>query len=109
MALWQHSADERDRKRLDNLRASSGDDWSVVRPFRDKEEAGHEEPRYAYLSGDNPDCPDQLTRGGPQVVCNRGSAQPRVRYFDAERRRPGLPQDVAALVSSSTQRRRWSP
>ena len=145
MALWHHSADEGDRKRLDSLRAASGYDWSVVRPFRDKEEAGHEEPWYAYLSGDNPDYPDQilaaahaqarrrlalieqhagddvseehihlwqnlnpvvtealvqLTWGGPQVVYNGGAAQARVRYFDVSARRPGLPEDVAALVSS---------
>ena len=145
MALWHHSADEGDRKRLDGLRAASGYDWSVVRPFRDKEEAGHEEPWYAYLAGDNPRYPEQillaahaqarrrlalieqhagddvteehihlwqnlnpvvtealvqLTWGGPQVVYNGGASQARVRYYDAESRRPGLPEDVAALVSA---------
>jgi hypothetical protein len=144
MALWHHSADDGDRARLDGLRAASGYDWSTVRPFRDKEEAGHEEPWYAYLAGDNPDYPElilkaahaqarrrlalieqhagddvveehihlwqnlnpvvtealvQLTWGGPQVVYNGGAAQARVRYFDASTRRPGLPEDVAALVS----------
>ena len=34
--------------------------WTVVRPFRDKEEAGHEEPWYAYLRGDNPLCPEVM-------------------------------------------------
>jgi hypothetical protein len=145
VALWQYSADPADQARLDALRAASGYDWTAVRPFRDKEEAGHEEPWYAYLRGDNPDYPaailgaahaqarrrlalmeqhagqevaepdihlwqnlnpvvtealTQLTWGAPQVVYNGGLTQARVRYYDPRRRRPGLPPDVAALVSS---------
>ena len=42
----------------------------------------------------------QLTWGGPQVIYNGGLQQARVRYYDAGRRRPGLPASVAALVSS---------
>ncbi len=42
----------------------------------------------------------QLTWGGPQVIYNGGLQQARVRYYDADRRRPGLPASVAALVSS---------
>ncbi len=42
----------------------------------------------------------QLTLGAPQSIYNGGLLQTRVRYFDAERRRPGLPRDVAALVES---------
>lgn len=42
----------------------------------------------------------QLMWGGPQVIYNGGLQQARVRYFDAERRRPGVPEQVAALVSS---------
>ena len=57
VALWQYTADPGDQARLDALRAASGYDWTAVRPFRDKEEAGHEEPWYAYLRGDNPDYP----------------------------------------------------
>jgi hypothetical protein len=41
----------------------------------------------------------QLTLGGPQHVYNGGLLHARVRYFDALRQRPGLPADVAALVS----------
>ncbi|MCC7265110.1 MAG: hypothetical protein IT369_21605, partial [Candidatus Latescibacteria bacterium] len=40
----------------------------------------------------------QLTLGAPQVVYYGGMFNTRLRYFDAQRRRPGLPQDVAALV-----------
>ena len=116
-----------------------------MRPFRSKEEAGHEEPWFAFLAGDHPAYPErilaaaqaevrhrlarglryrdsdvaeadihvwqqcnpvvtealvQLTWGGPQVIYNGGLQQARVRYYDAERRRPGLPGSVAALVSS---------
>jgi hypothetical protein len=41
----------------------------------------------------------QLTLGGPQPVYNGGLLLTRIRYFDADRRRPGLPEDVAALVT----------
>jgi hypothetical protein len=40
----------------------------------------------------------QLTLGAPQVVYNGGLLMARVRYFDGGRKRPGLPEDVAALV-----------
>ena len=39
-----------------------------------------------------------LTTGGPQTVYWGGLAVGRLRYYDADRRRPGLPRDVAALV-----------
>ncbi|MFI7133515.1 hypothetical protein ACIBQ1_48120 [Nonomuraea sp. NPDC050153] len=145
LALWHHTGAPEDRARLDALRAATGYDWATVRPFRDKEEAGHEEPWYAYLRGDNPGYPErilaaahaqarrrialllanadrdlpesdihlwqnvnpvvtealtQLMWGGPQVIYNGGLQQARVRYFDAARRRPGVPDQVAALVSS---------
>lgn len=41
----------------------------------------------------------QLTMGGPQLIYNGGLLQTRLRYFDGQRHRPGLPEDVAALVS----------
>ncbi len=145
VALWHHGNDPADRQRLDKLREGAGYDWRTVRSFRSKEEAGHEEPWFAFLAGDNPDYPEkilaaaqaqarhrlvrmrayhdvevseadihlwqqcnpvvtealvQLTWGGPQVIYNGGLQQARVRYYDAARRRPGLPGSVAALVSS---------
>jgi hypothetical protein len=144
MALWHHAGDPADRQRLEGLRERSGYDWRTVRSFRSKEEAGHEEPWFTFLAGDNPDYPEkilaaaqaqarhrlarmrayrggdvaeadihlwqqsnpvvtealvQLTWGGPQVIYNGGLQQARVRYYDATRRRPGLPPGVAALVS----------
>ena len=136
MALWHHASDPADRQRLADLRERSGYDWRTVRSFRSKEEAGHEEPWFTFLAGDNPDYPEkmlaaaqaqarhrlarmrayrggdvaeadihlwqqsnpvvtealvQLTWGGPQVIYNGGLQQARVRYYDAIRRRPGLP------------------
>jgi hypothetical protein len=41
----------------------------------------------------------QLTLGAPQIMYNGGLLHSTVRYFDAERGRPGLPLDVAALVT----------
>ena len=41
----------------------------------------------------------QLTGGAPQVLYNGGLPSYRVRYHDLARRRPGLPSDVAALVT----------
>jgi hypothetical protein len=40
----------------------------------------------------------QLTLGAPQIIYNGGLLICPLRYFDADRLRPGLPPDVAALV-----------
>ena len=47
----------------------------------------------------------QLTLGAPQIIYNGGLLHCRLRYYDvgygeSEKLRPGLPQDVAALVST---------
>jgi hypothetical protein len=42
----------------------------------------------------------QLTLGAPQIIYNGGLLLCRARFFDCERRRPGLPRDVAALVET---------
>lgn len=42
----------------------------------------------------------QLTTGAPYPIYHGGLLHCRVRYFDLERSRPGLPEDVAALVTS---------
>jgi hypothetical protein len=42
----------------------------------------------------------QLTLGAPQIIYNGGLLHAQVRYYDAHRFRPGLPQDVAALVET---------
>jgi hypothetical protein len=144
VTLWHFSQLTADLRRLERLREEADYDWRTVRPFRSKEEAGHEQPWFAFLAGDNPQYPEnilaaaqaqarhrlariraydgtdvseadihlwqqcnpvvtealvQLTWGGPQVIYNGGLQQARVRYYDGDRSRPGLPPDVAALVS----------
>ena len=54
-----------------------------------------------YLQARNPISVEgllQLTMGAPLFMYNGGLLQARLRYFDLQRRRPGLPADVAALV-----------
>lgn len=142
IALWNITLNPSDRKRIEDLRRYSLTDWRQVIPFRNKEDAGHEQPWLCFLSGENPDYPTQtlseslfkvarrsamirrderdltqvsihhwqelnpvttealiqLTLGAPQIIYNGGLLHCQVRYFDAERRRPGLPPDTAALV-----------
>src|SRR3546814_10463339 len=40
----------------------------------------------------------QTTMGTPQTIYNGGLLRATLRYFDADEKRPGLPEDVAALV-----------
>ncbi|MDQ3699657.1 MAG: hypothetical protein M3442_01915, partial [Chloroflexota bacterium] len=44
----------------------------------------------------------QLTLGAPSPIYNGGLLHAPLRHFDADRRRPGLPPDVAALVTNVT-------
>lgn len=44
----------------------------------------------------------QLTMGSPGAIYHGGLLHSRIRYFDPERRRPGLPEHVAALVEKVT-------
>jgi len=43
-----------------------------------------------------------LTMGGPEPLWSGGLLQAELRYFDHEKLRPGLPEDVAALVTGIT-------
>lgn len=45
----------------------------------------------------------QLTLGAPQMIYNGGLLVAPIRYFDASRKRPGLPEDVAALVTRASE------
>lgn len=60
VALWLASFDPADRARLQRLQELSGYNWTVVRSFCDKEQAGHEEPWLSYLAGENPDYPEEI-------------------------------------------------
>lgn len=148
-ALWNITMAEADWARIEALRTVEKYDWRTVIPYRNKEDAGHEQPWLRYLAGDNPTYPEailqatyamvthrlaliahdqadltkvnihhwqehnpvicealvQLTLGAPQFIYNGGLLHCRVRYFDADRQRPGLPPDVAALVETLTDQR----
>ena len=67
-ALWHYSQADSDLERLRRLEAGSSYDWSGVRAFRDKEEAGHEEPWLAYLDGRNPAYPEKILQAALRVV-----------------------------------------
>lgn len=57
----------------------------------------------SYLQARNPVTVEgllQLTMGAPLPMYNGGLLAARLRYYDSELKRPGLPQDVAALVRS---------
>ncbi|WP_326950741.1 hypothetical protein OG439_19295 [Amycolatopsis sp. NBC_01307] len=82
VALWHHSASAADRDRLDRLRAASGYDWRTVRPFRSKEEAGHEEPWFAYLAGDDPGYPERILAAAQAQVRHRLTRMERYRDRD---------------------------
>ncbi len=142
--LWHLSMRDDDWERVERLQEKEANDWNQVHSFRDKHDAGHEQPWVNFLAGRNSDYPEriqqatyqqlcrrmaqtradqdvgtqhhihhwqwgnpvssealiQLTMGAPQPIYNGGLLHARVRYFDVERRRPGLPADVAALVES---------
>jgi hypothetical protein len=70
-ALWHHTASDADRARIERLRAAAGYDWRTVRPFRSKEEAGHEEPWLAFLAGDDPGYPEKILAAAQAQVRHR--------------------------------------
>jgi hypothetical protein len=82
MAVWHHSAAPADRERIERLRAASGYDWRTVRAFRGKEEAGHEEPWFAFLAGDNPDYPERILAAAQAQVRHRLARMERHRDQD---------------------------
>jgi hypothetical protein len=142
LGIWAMSDSPADWERIEHLREGSGYSWWQVSSFRNKEDAGHDEPWTRFIVGDFSDYPErilqaawgivshrldkiraddsdltanhihhwqdanpvttealvQLMLGVPQHLYYGGLLHARVRYFDAERKRPGLPQDVAALV-----------
>ena len=43
----------------------------------------------------------QLTLGAPQIIYNGGFLFSSIRYFDFDEKKPGLPEDISALVTNS--------
>jgi hypothetical protein len=78
-ALWHHSAAPADLDRIERLRAASGYDWSTVRAFRGKEEAGHEEAWFAFLTGDDPEYPERILAAAQAQVRHRLARMERYR------------------------------
>ncbi|QNP75320.1 hypothetical protein IAG44_41905 [Streptomyces roseirectus] len=71
VALWHHTAAPADRARLERLREADGVDWRTVRPFRAKEESGHEKAWFAFLAGDDPGYPERILAAAQAQVRHR--------------------------------------
>ena len=67
----------------------------------DRDDSNPEERECYHFQNLNPVVPEamvQMAMGTPAAVYNGGLLQAHIRYFDPQRRRPGLPEHVAALV-----------
>ena len=82
MALWHHTGSAADRERIERLRAADGHDWRDVRPFRGKEEAGHEEPWFTFLAGEHPGYPERILAAAAAQVRHRLARMARYRGRD---------------------------
>jgi len=71
VALWNLSMAEGDWRRIEDLRNLEGYDWRGVFSFRNKEDAGHEQPWVRYLAGANPTCPEQMLAASHGELCRR--------------------------------------
>lgn len=69
--LWNVAGLPQDREMLTELRRRESHDWRTVTSFRSKEDAGHEQPWLAYLSGENPDYPEQILQVALDQVYRR--------------------------------------
>ncbi|MQG18437.1 MAG: hypothetical protein FI687_01490 [SAR202 cluster bacterium] len=47
----------------------------------------------------------QLTLGAPQIIYNGGFLFSSIRYFDFDKKKPGLPEDISALVTNSQEKK----
>ncbi len=71
LSLWNVSGDAEDRDMVEAIRQQEGYDWRQVFSFHTKEDAGHEQPWYAYLCGDNPDYPVDILQASLAQVYKR--------------------------------------
>jgi hypothetical protein len=107
MALWHHTAAPADRERIERLRDASGYDWRTVRAFRGKEEAGHEEPWFAFLAGDNPRYPEQILAAAQAQVRHRLTRMERYRDHDVTEADIHLWQQVNPVVTEALVQLTW--
>ncbi len=142
ITLWHLTHSDKDRERIEQLRAKSSKDWAKVVSQHNKEDRTNDRAWFAYLQGDNADFPTQaleaaieqvnrrvaliatddadlsqvnihhwqnhnpittetlvqLTLGAPQMLYYGGSLITNLFYFQADSNRPGLPDEVSALV-----------
>ena len=70
-ALWNLSMADEDWQRLERLREAEAYDWKDVISFRNKEDAGHEQPWLRYLAGDNADYPERILQASHQQLAWR--------------------------------------
>lgn len=82
VALWHHTASDADHARLERLREADGIDWRTVRPFRAKEESGHEKAWFAFLAGDDPGYPERILATAQAQVRHRLRRIDRYRDLD---------------------------
>ncbi len=71
LAIWNVSGDEVDRDMVSTIRERETYDWRKVFSFHSKEDAGHEQPWFAYIQGENPDYPEQILRASLAQVYRR--------------------------------------
>ena len=71
LALWNASGDEVDREMVCAIREKETYDWRKVFSFHSKEDAGHEQPWFAFINGENPDYPEQILRASLAQVYRR--------------------------------------
>lgn len=107
--MWFMSDAAEDLDRLDRLQTESSYDWAVVREFRDKEEAGHEEPWIAFLNGANADYPEQILTvalnlsRARSLVIERDSDEPKDDIDAWQRVNPVLTEALMQLTCGAPQ------
>ena len=70
-ALWNLSMAPSDWRRIEDLRGREGYDWAGVFSFRNKEDAGHEQPWLRFLDGTNPGFPERMLSASYGEVARR--------------------------------------
>ena len=71
MALLNITGADEDRGRVESIRELESFQWAHYTASRGKEDTGHEKPWHAYVSGSNPDYPEQALRGTLSQVYRR--------------------------------------